>query len=58
MTIEEIEDMEAAFEAALHRVETGLATVEDSETIRRYVEMVRQMIGDRLEDGEVRHEAA
>lgn len=57
MTIEELEILEAAFEAALHRVEAGETTVEDSETIRRYVEMVRRMIGDRLEDGEVRHEA-
>lgn len=44
ITYDELASLEEAFEAALFRVETGVATVEDAETVRRYVEVAWQLI--------------
>lgn len=48
-TYSELKKLEAAVEAALLRVEAGASTVDDAEVVRRYIEMTRRLIGDRLE---------
>lgn len=49
MTYDELKKLEAAFEAALRRIESGETTVEDARIVRAYIKASRALIRKRLQ---------